>query len=199
MSSTYRPLNHLTLSRGARCTRPQQQFPERVRPDAPAMYVMTDLRRTVPFGITPDATVKQTNDKMIMVGVRLLFVVNGDQEVVGIITANDVLGEKPLKYVQHAGGTFDEVLVRHVMTPQECLQAIDFRDVTRSHVGDIVETLKHAGRQHALVVEVDEYSGTQSIRGIFSSTQIARQLGQEVVPTETARTFAEMGQALMTG
>ena len=52
-------------------------------------------------------------------------------------------------------------------------------------------TLKAAGRQHAVVVDVDE-QGRQKVRGIFSASQIARQLGVVIQTTEIARTFAEV-------
>jgi hypothetical protein len=53
-------------------------------------------------------------------------------------------------------------------------------------VGNIVLTLKNANRQHALVVEPHEdaaLSGAEIVRGIFSTTQIGKQLGMEIQPT----------------
>ena len=66
-------------------------------------------------------------------------------------------------------------------------------------MGDVVATLRLAGRQHALVVEevADAPSGQVTVRGIFSLTQIARQLG---IPSQQvhdiARTFAEIEAAI---
>jgi hypothetical protein len=48
-----------------------------------------------------------------------------------------------------------------------------------------------AGRQHALVVESDGRS-RQIVRGLFSATQIARQLGATIQTSEIARTFSEI-------
>ena len=59
-----------------------------------------------------------------------------------------------------------------------------------SSLTGVVETLRQSGRQHALVTDPDG-----CIRGIFSATQIARQLGvdpQSVNPAEIAQTFAEI-------
>jgi hypothetical protein len=64
-------------------------------------------------------------------------------------------------------------------------------DVRLAKVGHIVATLKAAGRQHAMVVDHDE-QGRQKVRGIFSASQIARQLGVVIQTTEIARTFAEV-------
>jgi hypothetical protein len=71
--------------------------------------------------------------------------------------------------------------------------------VELARVGDIVATLKVAGRQHALVVEtIDEaITAQRSVCGIFSLTQIAWQLGippQQI--HDIARTFAEIQAAI---
>ena len=77
------------------------------------------------------------------------------------------------------------------MTPRDRLEVINIKDVMEVKVGHVVATLKKAGRQHAVVVEVDE-AGKQILRGLFSATQIARQLGVQIRTTEVARTFAEI-------
>jgi len=45
------------------------------------------------------------------------------------------------------------------------------------------------------VVERDRYGG-QIVRGLFSATQIARQLGVSMQMTEVARTFSEIEATL---
>ena len=110
---------------------------------------------------------------------------------VGLITATDILGEKPMQVVTARGMRREELVVRDIMTPQQSLQAIGLSDVQRAKVGHIVATLKQSGRQHALVVEEDE-ARSQSVRGLFSATQIARQLGVAIPTSEVARTFAEI-------
>ena len=56
-------------------------------------------------------------------------------------------------------------------------------------------SLKQAGRHHELVAEFKP-KGAAQIRGIFSASQIARQLGVPLQITELARTFAEIEEAL---
>lgn len=55
-------------------------------------------------------------------------------------------------------------------------------------VGHIVATLKQAGRQHTLVVERDA-KGQTRLRGIFSTTQVARQLGVDLQFSAAATPF----------
>jgi hypothetical protein len=85
------------------------------------------------------------------------------------------------------------------MTPAERLEILDLDAVRSARVGDVIATLRLAGRQHALVVETDPDTAAvgKVIRGIFSLTQIARQLG---IPPQhvhdIARTFAEIEEAI---
>src|SRR6185437_3216200 len=100
--------------------------------------------------------------------------------------------------LEQVGGRYD-VLVRDVMTPADLLETMDLQDVLRARVGDIVASLRRTGRQHALVIEaaIDAASPVRTIRGIFSLTQIARQLGVALHPGhDVPRTFAEMEAAI---
>jgi hypothetical protein len=55
--------------------------------------------------------------------------------------------------------------------------------------------LRQARRQHALVVDQGN-DGSQMVRGIFSSTQVARQLDLAPSPPDTGTTFAELETAI---
>jgi len=196
MTLPYRPLSHAFLAPKSTYCRPAS-LSQKVTLESPAMAVMTDLERVMAVTIGPGNSIETANQRMIAAGVRLLLVVDVEQQILGLITANDILGEKPLKHLQRTGGTFNEILVRDVMTPQRELDVLRLRDVFRSRVGDIVATLKSFGRQHALVVETGEDGDTQRVRGIFSATQIGRQLGMTVAPGEIAGTFAELEAVLL--
>jgi len=100
-----------------------------------------------------------------------------------------------MRFAQARGIRHGEVLVRDIMTPSDRLEILERDAVSHARVGDVVATLRFAGRQHALVVESSpEAPGNEkTIIGIFSLTQIARQLG--VPPQQVhdiARTFAEI-------
>jgi CBS domain-containing protein len=163
-----------------------------VRAESPAPCVMTDLKQVTAATIGPDATLAQATQTMIQRGVRLLLVVSRDDEVLGLITARDTQGEKPIQLIQERGGKFTDLLVADVMCPRERIELVDGADVLRATVGDIVETLKQTKRQHALVGERDPVSGQVRIRGIFSATQIGRQLGAAIQTFDVSSTFTEI-------
>jgi Mg2+/Co2+ transporter CorC len=81
-----------------------------------------------------------------------------------------------MRHLQNMGGTHADIMVRDLMTPQSDLEVLKMNDVQNAEVGHIVATLKKSGRQHGLVV-AEATDGTQSVCGIFSTTQIVRQLG----------------------
>ena len=174
--------------------RPTQVLAARVTSGSPALGVMTDLTRASPATIRAQAPIEAANQFMIARGVRLLLVADEREEVLGVITATDILGEKPMRVSVDRGLTRAELTVGDIMTPAEHVEVLALADVEGARVGHVVETLKRAGRQHALVVESN---GTRSmVRGIFSVSQIARQLGLPLQTSEVARTFAEIEAAL---
>lgn len=160
-----------------------------VRAESPALCVMTDLRQVSAATIGPEATLTQATQTMIQRGVRLLLVVNRDDEVLGLITARDTSGERPVQLIQERGGKFADLLVSDLMCPREQIDLIDSAVVLRATVGDIVATLKALHRQHAMVGERDPVTGQVRIRGIFSATQIGRQLGAAIQTFDVSSTF----------
>lgn len=163
-----------------------------VRADSPAMCVMTDFKQVSVATIAPEATLAQANQTMISRGVRLLLVVDRNDEVLGLITSRDTSGEKPIQLVQKTGTKFNDLLVSDLMCPREDIDLIDTRDVLAAKVGDIVATLKALKRQHAMVGERDPITGQTRIRGVFSATQIGRQLGMAIQTFDVTSTFSEI-------
>jgi len=186
----YAPLTLSPLAPGARVAHPNA--PGRVALDDPAFSVMTDLREVSAATTTPEEPIDSAHAVMIRRGVRLLFALDAQGGVVGIITATDLLGAKPMRFMGERGVTHAEVQVRDIMTPAARLDALSLLDVAQMRVGHIVATLKAVRRQHLTVAE----DGGQRIRGLFSASQVARQLGMEVQTFEVAQTFAEVEAAL---
>jgi CBS domain-containing protein len=192
----YHPLRQHPLAEGTTC-RVAGAVPQMVRADSPAIAVMTDLTQVSAATIGPDATLADATRLMIARGVRLLLVVDHYQVIQGVITAHDTMGERPINLLHDRGGRHRELHVADLMTERPAMQVLDMADVLRAEVGHIVATLKNCARQHALVVERDRMTGDDYVRGIFSATQIGRQLGVAIPIFEVANSFAEIEAALV--
>ena len=190
----YQPLASLSLASSGACTLAQPAA-NPVTPDSPALEVMTDLSKVAAVTIEPSAPVAAANEYMVARAVRSLFVTAPDGHLVGLVTTTDILGERPARVAHARGIVRNEVTVADVMTPVESIVAMRMEDVRAAKVGHIVASLKQAGRHHELVAE-PMAGGRTCIRGIFSASQIARQLGVPRQITELARTFAEIEEAL---
>ena len=163
---------------------------------SPAIAVMTDLRQVTAATIGAEATLSDATRTMMARNVRLLLVVAADQSVLGLITARDTQGERPIQWLHDRGGKFDDMRVSDLMIRTEDIDVLDIKDVLHAEVGNIVASLRTWGRQHALVAEQDAVDGVTRIRGIFSATQIGRQLGVAVQPFDAAVTFADIARAI---
>ena len=168
--------------------------PERVTLDSPALAVMTDFAQIPAATIEPEAGITSADDFMRRRGVRALIVKDAGGGAAGILTATDLLGEKPIKFALEYGVRRDEIRVSDLMTGRSLLELLVYEEVRQARVGHIVATLRNAGRQHFLVGE--RGADGERVRGIFSLSQIARQLGIELEPTSFAHTFAEIESAL---
>ena len=190
----YRPLAARKAPKALRYQQPST-FTS-VSAQSPAITVMTDLRQGSAATIGADATLADATRKMMARNVRLLLVVGADPCVVGLITARDTQGERPIQWLHDRGGNYADLRVNDLMIAAEDIDILDIKDVLRAEVGHIVATLQAWGRQHALVAEQDPTTQTTVIRGIFSATQIGRQLGVAVQPFDVAHTFADIARAL---
>ena len=186
------PAQRLTGSVRVACPAPQKS----VTLKSPALDVMTDLREIHAAVIELHKTMESANAYMIQRGIRSLLVLDQDQVLNGIITATDILGEKPLRFIQERRMKHSEILVSDIMTPLDRLEAIPIGEVEHARVGDIVASLQETGRQHTLVIENDT-DGKPAVCGIFSLTQIEKQLGTAIPSTEVAKTFTEIEATLI--
>lgn len=182
------------LDRTVRLARQEDAY-GRVELDSPALAVMTDLRHHRAITIRPQDRLELAERVMIAAGVRLLLVLDGAGAFAGVVTYRDLRGEAALAAAARERMAHDAVPVAEVMTPARRVEALDFDAVARARVRDVVALLRERGRQHTLVTAAGE-DDTTVVRGIFSVTQIGRQLGLAIQASERAQSFAEIEQLI---
>lgn len=190
MDREYETLAHKPLGPEVRVA--STPAPSRLTLESPALDAMTDLTRNRAATIRADRTLAECNTLMAARAVRLLFVEDKERPVAGVITATDLLGEKPMRFVQERGVAHGDVLVSDIMTPVSGIESLDRQEVSHAQVGHVVATLKAVGREHTFVTD----EGGKRICGMFSATDIARRMGAEVRTDEVAASFAAIEAAL---
>lgn len=196
MAEDYKPRYSIPLQPNTSFVRPRGTA-DWVDLDNPAVDVMTDFRVVEPRTVDPDKGIDDALEQMKQQGVRLLLVIDVKQEIIGVITAKDIQGERPIKIVQETQVAHGSIRVKDIMTPQSAMSVLNMISVEEAQVGHIVKTLHELKRQHTLVVEVDESTGRQRVRGMFSTSQIARQMHTDAADDiSPADSFAAIVQSV---
>ena len=152
---------------------PPQTGAWHVKPGDPARSVMTDFREHGIVSVRRDDAIDAALEHMRHAGVRSAFVLDEPRtRVLGLITAYDIMGEKPLRYAQEMNVHRDELLVRHLMESTVDWSVLRFEDVERASVADVLDAFKRSQRTHLPVV-VNDSAGTR-LRGVFSSAKLLR-------------------------
>jgi CBS domain-containing protein len=148
---------------------------------SPGLDVMTDLAQVKAATIDPETRLDKAEQAMIQQGVRSLFVVNEFPCVEGLVTAADLMGDKPMRLVNQRNLQRQDLCVADVMTTLSMLDALDYDELKAARVSEVIATFKKVGHTHLLVVQAATKQGPARIRGVISITQIERQLGRAVL------------------
>lgn len=167
-------LNQLRSALAMPCSEPWQ-----VALDAPAAGVMTDFTQRNMVTVDGKLPVDSALEVMRHAGVRSAFVIDAEQhQVVGLITAHDIMGEKPIRHLQSIGCTLstcsrDDVKVTDIMERTEDWYVVTAQEIQSATVGSVLEALQRSGRTHLPVVEPAE-PGRPALRGVFSRAKLLR-------------------------
>lgn len=172
--STHHALHLQTLDKHAGVTGPVNETWQ-VKLSDPASFVMTDFRERTFFKIAPDEQIDEVLDKMKHAGLRAAFVMDkqGDK-LLGMITSYDIMGEKPLRYLQSAGLTeHKDILVSDIMENLREMVAVEAHEIEKATVHSVLDVLQKCGRTHLPVVE--KKTGEElHLRGLFSLSRVLR-------------------------
>jgi hypothetical protein len=182
MAEKYSPLKFDSMPIGAAYSRPEQHFPAGLTPDSPALAAMTDLRRITALTVERSNTLAATRERMKKLGVRMLLVTGATGAVMGVITVTDLDSDRPTKIAAKTGERPEELLVQDIMTLRGRIEILRLQDIDTANVGQILNSLRKAGRRHALVLDSAGAGGKPEICGIFSLTRLCGQVGLDIQP-----------------
>lgn len=156
----------------------------RLAPEAPAIEAMTDFAAECPVIVAPGRHIDDALQDMKLSGVRALVVME-DGAVRGLISAYDILGERPIQFLRSPNCNGNpcrraDIHVADIMTPFEDLPVLDYAWVRSATLQDIQAAFAATMHRHLLVLQDEAGSGAQVARGLFSRTRLERHLGNPV-------------------
>ena len=153
---------------------PPQSGTWQVKLDDPARAVMTDFNEHHIVSVRAEQQIDEALEHMRHTGVRSAFVLDAARSrVLGLITAYDIMGEKPLRFGQDMGTAREEIVVGDIMEATADWKVLRLADVDRATVASVLDAFKHSRRTHLPVI-VEEKGGPPRVRGVFSSAKVLR-------------------------
>jgi CBS domain containing-hemolysin-like protein len=142
----------------------------------PAVSVMTDFRWHSSITVSENSTIDSALDHMKHAGVRSAFVIDGKMSaVIGLVTAYDISGEKPVQHMRLTSTPRNEILVKDIMLKIADWKVLDLADLNNATVGDVLQVFRDTDVSHIPVMEMAN-GNEQQLRGLLSFAKVKRLL-----------------------
>lgn len=196
MTKTYTTLPTLTLSDDNTYSHPPY-MPELIHLDDQATQIFIDFETQQPSVVEPKQSINEVMVDMKALGIHLMPVIQ-EERVIGLISSEDILGEKPMKVIQDKRIPRENVTVEMVMTPAHDLLAINYQELTHSRVGHVLSTLNEAKQHYALVIDIAEHNSDHHVvHGLIYFYDILKRMDRQVVTElREARNLLELNRLL---
>lgn len=186
----FKPLSLRSLSVAPRLPQVQRS----AQPHDSALSLLTDLHHSPCVVASHRDGLEQTLHLMMRAGVRMVFVSGSDGELVGMVAAEDLQGERPvLRASAHQVG-HHELTLADIMVPVTQWDAVDLADVRTAQLGDIAATMREHGLRYLLVTQ--RKNDVVVLRGLFSARRLEMAMNTTLEPDLHSRSFAELEQVL---
>jgi CBS domain containing-hemolysin-like protein len=194
--NSYHAIPTLRLNTHVTYTQPPT-LPELTHINDPALSIMVDFKYHEPPTISALKSLDQAKADMQAKHLPVLIVADEEKNVLGVITSEDILGEKPVKMSQDRRIPRSEIEVEMIMTPKSEIFAMDIDDLHHAKVGHIIQTLRETKQHTLLVIQIDQTAHQQIVRGLFSASLISKQLDQDItLVLSEAQSIAELQHGL---
>ena len=128
--------------------------------------------------IAETATIDAALEHMKHNGVRCAFAIDeARRAVVGLITAYDIMSEKPMRHMQSMASPRRDVQVRDIMHGVSDWRVLDVTDIEQATVASVSRLFEETGLTHIPVMETGEF-GEQRLRGLLSGAKVGRLLSR---------------------
>lgn len=189
-TNRFKPLPLSSMS-----TAPQLPKVQRLAlPHDSALSLLTDLHHSACVVASHRDGLDETLHLMLRAGVRMVFVAGADGELVGMVAAEDIQGERPVLRASSHRIPHHELTLSDVMVPVTHWDVVELSQVRTARLGDIAATMHEHGLRYLLVVQHKE--GQTMLRGLFSARRLEMAMNTTIEHDLHSRSFAELEQAL---
>lgn len=163
-------------------------------PEDPALSQMTDLRSAACVVADHLDSLAQTLHVMQRAGVHMALVTGVDGQLVGMVSRDDLHGERPVQRALADRIAHTDVSLESLMTPLSQWQVADIASIEHACLGDVVATLRSHSLRYLLAVAHE--GGQVVLRGVFSARHLEAALGTVIGADLHSRNFAELEASL---
>ncbi len=174
-----RKLNVYTVDHIAHLVQPKEYAETKLT--SPALQIFTDFRQYNPSILDAEAKALDALEMMNHEHTNLKLVVDANQEMVGLISTEQLSTQNILQHVSKDIKAAD-LLVSDLMRPREKIIALSYQQIEYCTVGDVLNTLQHSGEPFCAVIDIENHQ----IRGVISAKDIAERLN--IAPVAITRT-----------
>jgi CBS domain-containing protein len=155
---------------------------------------MTDFRERASVTVPDTALIDEALEHTRHTGVRCAFAIDDRRSiVVGLITAYDITGEKPMQFMQSQAIPRREVLVSDIMLEISECPVADIKQIERATVAAMSNMFAKSQFTHVPVMETSD-TGEQRLRGLLSAAKVKRLLSRSgSISRDLARDTAIQG------
>ncbi|WP_051208369.1 CBS domain-containing protein [Saccharospirillum impatiens] len=122
--------------------------------ETPALDFFTDFKSNRPLVIESSVSAIEVQKLMKKAHVRLKFVINPQYQFLGVVSTDDLV-DRLIVQKTSEGFKREEIAVTELMRPKKNLSTLDYNELSRATIGDVIIALKDSGQQHCLVVDKD--------------------------------------------
>lgn len=190
--ASYEIIPTMKLSFHNELTSPGKHLPELVHLNDDAKSVFIDFSKVMPATITANTTIDTAIQEMKQRQQTMLLIEEKGQ-VIGLISIEDLVSERPIRLMQERDLSRSELTVNLLMTPYNEILVMEITSLRHAKVGHIISTIKTHATYYILVVKKQK-NGKHLIKGLFSASQIVKQLHTDIssIVTNTQPTIAEL-------
>jgi len=196
MENKYCALKTTFLTKSVNFIQPRQ-MPSVVHLNNPAYDILLDFHQTTPLSIAQNECMFHARQMMEASDLHIILVTDDENNLMGLLSLEDVLSKKTVKMIEKARVKRKSVLVKTVMTPLNKVPAISYQLLQYAKVGNIIKTLQVYKSNYAIVVASDSESAKEVVCGLFLASKISKQLGENIRFTQdAAHTLLELQEML---